>query len=253
MRSKTIPTDAERVCTYDALREFRDSFFRAELYFLLVVGRQGLSKSEEFEQRCRPYRDRDGQEVSIAHYIKGNITAVEAYRVAYEQRHKLVVYDDGERLWADSNGRFLLRDSTECKPRKWVHWRTENKDLERQHIPKLFETTSRACRVIMNRFAFGDAYEYDAIIDRGHFVYFDPTALEIHRNTVLWFWDQEIFDFVGYDFCLIDPNKLSARTYVKAWERRPKGDWQEFIVARYFVQSGEQWVTGLKTTPSSRP
>ena len=130
MRSKTIPTDAEIVRTFDEFREFRDSFFNAEFYFLLVVGRQGLAKSWEFEERCQPRLDRDGMEFSVAHYIKGNITPVEVYQLAYHHRNKLLIFDDSERLWADSSGRYLLRDLTECKPSKQVNWRTDNKGLE---------------------------------------------------------------------------------------------------------------------------
>ena len=62
MRSKIIPPDAEVIRTYDELREFRDSFFNGEFYFMLVVGRQGLGKSWEFEDRCQPRTDRDGTE-----------------------------------------------------------------------------------------------------------------------------------------------------------------------------------------------
>jgi hypothetical protein len=101
----------------------------------------------------------------------------------------------------------------------------------------------------MNRFAFGDTHEYAAIVDRAQFIYFDPTPLEIHKNTALWFWDQEVFDFVGEHLSLIDPEKLSARTYVKAFERKPKGDWQELLARRYFIQSGEQWVLALESNP----
>jgi hypothetical protein len=217
----------------------------------LVVGRQGLAKSWEFEERCEPRRDREGIEFSVAHYVKGNITPVEAYQLAYEHRNKLLIFDDSERLWAESTGRYLLRDLTECKPSKWANWRTDNKELERQGIPKSFETSSRVC-LLMNRFAFGDALEYDAIVDRAQFIYFDPPPLEIHKNTALWFWDQEIFDFIGEHLPIVDSERLSSRTYVKAYERKAKGDWKEFIARRCFVQSGEQWVQALESNPRYR-
>ena len=107
MRSKIIPPDADVVRTYDALREFEDAFFNAEFYFLLVVGRPGLSKSWEFEERCLPRKGSDGTEFSVAHYIKGNITPIKAYKLAYQHRNKLLIFDDGERFWADSCGRYL--------------------------------------------------------------------------------------------------------------------------------------------------
>ncbi len=168
--------------------------------------------------------------------------------MAYEHRNKLLVIDDGERLWADSTGRYLIRDLTECKPQKWANWRTQNRELERRGIPKSFPTSSRLC-LLMNRFAFGDAHEYDAIVDRGHFVYFDPTLLEIHKHAAVWFWDQEVFDFVGEHLGLIEADKLYLRAYIKAYERKTKGDWKEFIARRYFTQSGEQWVRVLESDP----
>jgi len=243
-----IPADAEVLRTYDELREFRDSFFNGEFYFLLLVGRQGLSKSWEFVQRCQPYKDRDGHLVSVAHYIKGNSSPVVAYQLAYEHRNKLLTFDDAERLWGDSSGRYLLRDLTECKFRKPVNWQTDNKVLARLGIPKFFETSSRVA-LIMNRFAFGDADEDDAIVYRAQFIYFDPTPLEIHKNAALWFWDQEVYDYIADRLRIVDPDKLSARAYVKAFERKPKGDWKEFIDRRYCKQSGEQWVAVLESDP----
>jgi hypothetical protein len=248
MRSKTIPEDAEVLRTYDELRDFRDAFFNGEFSFLLVVGRQGLGKSWEFKDRCRPRKGHGGAEYSFAHFAKGNITPVEAYRLAYEHRNKLLVFDDAERLWANGDGRYLLRDLTECTPWKVANWRTQNMELKRAGIPPSFSTSSRVC-VILNRFAFGDAHEYAAIVDRAQFVYFDPTPLEIHRNTALWFWDQDIFDFIGEHLNLIDAEKLSSRTYVKAYERKPKGDWEQFLARRYFIQSGQQWVLALEADP----
>jgi len=249
MRSKTIPVDAEQIRTYDGLRGFREAFFNADFYLLLLVGRPGLSKSYEFEAACQPHRSSDGTTLATAHYVKGNITPVEAYRVAFEHRNKLLVFDDAERLWSDNTGRYLLRDLTECKLRKQVNWRTDNKSFEKQGIPKSFVTNSRVC-LIMNHFAFGNAHEYEAVMDRAHFIYFDPTPLEIHKNTALWFWDQEIYDFVGQHLHLLAPDKLSSRSYIKAYERKAIGDWQEFLVSRYFAQSGEQWVRALENDPN---
>jgi len=48
--------------------------------------------------------DRDGNEINVAHYVKGNVTPVEAYRLAYEHRNKLLVFDDAERLWPTPTG-----------------------------------------------------------------------------------------------------------------------------------------------------
>jgi hypothetical protein len=221
------------------------AFFQATLSFLLIIGRRGLSKSYEFKQRCQPSRDPAGNAIDVAHYVKGNVSPVEAYRLAYGNRNKLLVFDDAERLWADRNGRFLLRDLTENTPSKTVNWRVDNKTLARDGIPKQFDTTSRVC-LIMNRFAFGDTAEYEAIADRGHLIYFKPSAIEVHQNAALWFWDQQIHDYVGSHLNLMDPEKLSARAYTKAYERRQKGDWREFLERRFFSQEGERWLVSIE-------
>jgi hypothetical protein len=62
-------------------------------------------------------------------------------------------------------------------------------------------------------------------LGKGLMIYFDPTPAEVHRNAAVWFWDQEIFDYIRQHLHLVDRDKLSARTYVKAYERRQKGDW----------------------------
>ncbi len=44
---------------------------------------------------------------------------------------------------------------------------------------------------------FGEAEEYEAILDRSHLVYFDPLPIEIHKDVGQWFWGQEIYDWIG--------------------------------------------------------
>lgn len=248
MRSATVPKEAEVIRTYDGLWGFRDSFFRAEFFFLLLVGRRGLCKSQCFKERCGPQKDRNGLEINIAHYIRGNISPVVAYREAFVNRNKLLVFDDAERIWGDSDGRFFVRDMTETTSKKMVHWQTQNQELKRDGIPQKFPTTSRVA-VILNRFSFGDSAEYDAIVDRAQFLYFDPPPLEIHRHVALWFWDQEVYDYIGQRLPVIDSNKLSTRAYVRAWERKPKGDWKNLIDSHYCRQSGEDWVRLLEADP----
>ena len=86
--------------------------------------------------------------------------------------------------------------------------------------------------LIGNRFAFGHDEEYEAIVDRGHLIYFDPTPVEVHVNVGQWFWDQEIYDFIGERLHLMD--SLSSRTYLKTWERKKAGgDWRKLVEERF--------------------
>src|SRR6202035_6054621 len=61
--------------------------------------------------------------------------------------------------------------------------------------------------------------------DRGHLVIFEPSPLEVHSHTAAWFWDQEIYDFMGERLHLIRDS--SMRHYVAAWELKQAGlDWR---------------------------
>jgi hypothetical protein len=70
-----------------------------------------------------------------------------------------------------------------------------------------------------------------ALEDRGHLLVFEPTPLEVHRQAALWFWDQEIFDFVANHLHLMAQHSL--RTYPHASELKRAGlDWRQAVLAR---------------------
>ena len=53
-----------------------------------------------------------------------------------------------------------------------------------------------------------------ALEDRGHVFCFEPSPLEVHRRTATWFWDQEIFDFLGAPLPWV--REASRRHYLAA-------------------------------------
>jgi len=70
-----------------------------------------------------------------------------------------------------------------------------------------------------------------ALEDRGHFLVFEPSPLEVHRQAARWFWDQEIFDFVAEHLHLMGQHSL--RTYCHAWELKQAGlDWRQGVLCR---------------------
>jgi hypothetical protein len=78
-------------------------------------------------------------------------------------------------------------------------------------------------------------------------VIFEPGPLEVHERTADWFWDQEIFNFIGERLHLIsDP---SMRHYVAAWELKQAGiDWRSLVLSRCL--SGKALlVAQLKASP----
>lgn len=218
MRSPAIPPEAEIIRTFEEYRTLADAFFASHYNLLIIVGRPGLSKSFMFEERMDSGR---------AILLRGYSTPFKVYQMLWEHRHKSVVLDDAEPLWKNKLGRVMLRCLAEHKAKKLVQWESANRQLQNLGIPSSFYTMSK-CAFICNKFVFGEAEEYGAIIDRGHLVYFDPLPIEIHQEAAKWFWDQEIFDYVGERLDLV--KDLSARTYTKAYERKEAGSgWKKWI------------------------
>jgi hypothetical protein len=69
----------------------------------------------------------------------------------------------------------------------------------------------------------------------------------VHRHAALWFWDQEVFDFVGRRPHLMA--QPSLRTYLHAWELKQAGlNWRQGVLSR-FVTGVALAVAQLKANP----
>jgi hypothetical protein len=109
-----------------------------------------------------------------------------------------------------------------------------------------FTTTSRVA-LVGNDWKTLNA-DVAALEDRGHVVFFKPTALEVHRQAATWFWDQETFDFVATHLHLIAQHSL--RTYWQAWELKQAGlDWRLAVLSRCLTGVALA-VARLKVNPS---
>jgi hypothetical protein len=69
----------------------------------------------------------------------------------------------------------------------------------------------------------------------------------VHQRTAEWFWDQEIFDFIGTRLHLM--REASMRHYLAAWELKQAGmDWRRLVLSRCL--SGKALlVAQLKASP----
>jgi hypothetical protein len=165
---------------------------------------------------------------------------------AYEHCHQPIVLDDVDGLYKDSNGIRLLKSLCQTEKTKSLSWQTDAKTLSSRRIPRQFMTTSRVV-IIANRWKTLNA-DVAALEDRGHFLHFAPTALNVHRQAATWFWDQEIFDFVAAHLHLMD--RPSLRTYVLADEmKRGELDWRTGILARCLTGTALE-VAKLRANPA---
>ena len=116
-------------------------------------------------------------------------------------------------------------------------------------VPTSFETTSRV-PLLANELRSLNV-NVSAVLDRGHVLVFDPSGREVHLRTASWFWDQEIFDFIGRS--LHWAQRLSMRDYALAWELKCAGmDWKGWLLARWGMRGTRLLVAKLKGDPSFR-
>ncbi len=237
MRLPRVPSGTEIIRTYAEYGNLIDGFFRGCYQLLFIVGRPGLAKSHEFEQRL----------TQGGHLIKGWTAPLQAYIEAYRHRHQPLIFDDAEVLWKRPGGRILIRSLTEHCPKKLVQWKSTAKDLTKAGVPQSFYTTSKIA-IVANRFAFGSEEEREAVLDRGHLVLFDPLPLEVHQRVGDWFWCQDIYDYLGERLHMLD--NPSARTYLKTWERKEAGgDWKKLVSDVFCHNNATLLVQSLEGDP----
>lgn len=215
-KSKSPPECAIRVTTYAELEGYTKAFAEGHLGLLIICGDAGVGKSRAVRQVIG----------NSACWIDGNASAFGIYLKAYEHRDRPIVLDDVDDLTRDRNGVRLLKSLCQTEPVKTVSWHTATPAL--QGIPNEFTTTSHVV-IIGNEWRTSNA-NVAAVEDRGHFLHFAPTALEVHQRAATFFWDQEIFDFVAAHLHLL--RQPSLRVYHRAWElKQGRLDWRQAVLS----------------------
>ena len=208
-----------RLTTYGELEKIVQAFARGHLNLLILIGSHGLGKSRIVRQALA------GQGC----WLEGNLSVFGLYCQLWKHRHRPVVLDDIDGLYAQRDGVRLLKSLTQSERFKSVSWHTEAPTLQRQRIPQEFWTSSRVA-IIANEWPTLNR-NVAALQDRGHLLFFEPNSLEVHRQAATWFWDQEIFDFVAARLHWLE--EASLRHYVAAWELKQAGlDWRRLILNR---------------------
>ena len=208
------------VRTYAALDRLAQAFGRGRLGFLMVVGQGGLGKTRAFRAAVGPN----------ALWVEGHATAAGLYRSLWERRDRLVVIDDVDAVAAEPASVRLLRCLCQTEDRKRLAWDTEAPFLRRANIPREFTTASKVC-LILNGWQ-ARSPQVRALEDRATLAEFAPPPAEVHARAAAWFFDQEIYDWIGERLELA--GRLSQRQYRRAWELKADGlDWQEALLCEW--------------------
>jgi len=204
-----------RWCPKEAyLRAFAEGHF----HLLILIGAGGLAKSRSVRAAL------GGQGC----WIEGNATPFGMYAKLYRHRDEFVVIDDVDALYADRSGVRLLKCLCQTEEAKAVAWHSDARSLERQGIPREFITKSRVV-IISNDWKTLDR-NVAALQDRGHVVFFEPSAAEVHAQAGTWFDDEEIYAWFAAHLHRV--RQPSLRHYVRARELKAAGmDWTEVLAA----------------------
>jgi hypothetical protein len=234
-KSKSPPDHVLHVRTFAELEEYARAFGDGHLNLLIVCGGPGLGKSRCVRSVVK----------NKACWIDGNATAFGLYLEAYEHRNEPIILDDVDGLYRDRSGIRLLKSLCQSDAVKTLGWQSDSRTLESRNISHRFTTTSRVV-MIANQWQSINA-DVAALEDRAHFLVFEPSAVEVHRQAARWFWDPEIFDFVAEHLHLA--HRHSLRAYIQASELKQAGlDWRQAILSRCLTGTALQ-VAILKTSP----
>ena len=209
---------ALHLTTYQRLQEYLRAFADGHFHLLILVGAGGLAKSRS----VRAVLEGKGC------WIEGNATAFGMYAKLYRHRDEFVIIDDVDALYADRSGVRLLKCLCQTEEAKAVAWHSDARGLERQGIPREFTTRSRVI-IIANDWKTLDK-NVAALQDRGHVLFFGPSAGEVHRQAGGWFDDPEIYEWFAANLHRV--RGPSLRHYVRARELKAAGmDWTEVLAA----------------------
>jgi hypothetical protein len=243
-----MPERAEVVQTYDDLRWYSKKFAAGHFSLMMLIGPPGIGKSEIMKRTV-------GDRVL---WVEGQTTPFAVYCELFRQRRRRnlhIVLNDAQVLWESKanlggSGITLLKQLCETREEKTLSWRS--KAAEKAGVAESYSLTCNVALVTNDWLPRG--IHSEALEDRGHLLYFDPAAGEVHAYVGTWFQDREAYDFVGDHLHLITAPSI-RRFYLLAQERkttgpRPDGDdWRAYILRQMGLRGPALLVARLLADP----
>jgi hypothetical protein len=230
-------------CQEDAIHFARA--FGADAYHIMVwAGPPGLSKTRTIEEVLG--------KANIV-YLSGDVSPYQLYKDVYASREVgKIIIDDVESLIRNPLGTQLLKAFCQTEDAKTVGWHKATKDLEKDGIPRQYETSARFCLICNDEDAIKK--HLGPVIDRGVLVRFRFPAEEVHRMVGRWLHlngiDREVYDYIGAHLAFA---KIpSARLYKTASDTKksnPGIDWREAVLETFGLDEDEVEVARLCSDP----
>lgn len=219
--------------TFDSLTLLSEASANLKIRSMIVAGSPGMGKTYEVIKAMKA-KSRDNRNFYF-HQVKGTISPIALYIELYRARHGVLVLDDADEAFTDSESLQLLKAATESSKTRPISYRKLSMALEAEGIPQEFEF--EGCVVILTNTNLEEARKqrqshYDAIMSRAHYI---NAVLETDREKIMRIrhiittttmlnqflaveHHQEIIDFVEEHHTRF--RELSIRTIVKLAELR---------------------------------
>ena len=222
-KEKPFPPHCLVVHAYSEFRSLVRAFATGSYQFMCIIGGPGLGKSEIVKRTMQEALGASGWGL-----LKGKHTPLDLYERIYRFRTVPVVFDDLDDLLRKAENIMMLKCLCDTSPVKRVEWGSKHASFA-SGLPQSFDSISRVC-LISNDWRTLDR-NIAALYDRGPVIYFQTSAIEVHKELAGagWFDDEEVFRFIGRNlFLIVEP---SFRIYQIARDHKLAGlDWQDLTL-----------------------
>lgn len=149
-----------------------DMLIKSEgLFSMILTGTGGLGKSTTVMNAVRRHGLVEDEDYAV---VKGFATPKSLFRLLYENRDKIVVFDDCDSVLENPSGFNILKAALDDKPRRRISWFTEARSSGDDEVPNSFEFTGKVIFVSNKKLSSFDP----AILSRALFVDVTMTADE---------------------------------------------------------------------------
>lgn len=153
---------------------------------MFVGGRGGTGKTQTVEDMLHAAGKRDGEGYFK---ITGSATPVGIYRILYNHRNDIILFDDSDSALNDQEGRNLFKAAADTKKVRKISWMKGGKnfvdpsdfdeDADDDTLPRYFEFTGKI--IFISNLPLNKLDPDGALQTRGYVLNVDPTNEEIYE------------------------------------------------------------------------